>query len=172
MPETCAVIDSPLGPLLIGAEGGALTTLWMSPLPDRRPEGSDAADRAVLQAAAAQLDAYFGGRLTSFDLPLSPRGTPFQRSVWSALLEIPFGETRSYGTLAERLARPGAARAVGLANGQNPISIIIPCHRVIGSDGGLTGYGGGLERKAWLLEHEGSRGSGQLALRVSAATEA
>ena len=91
--------------------------------------------------------------------------------VWAALIEIPFGETVSYGSLATRLGRPGAARAVGLANGTNPISIIIPCHRVIGSDGRLTGYGGGIDRKAWLLDHEGGRGPGQLALPVTALAE-
>jgi len=168
MPESLAVIDSPLGPLLLAAEGGALTLLWMSPLPERESGGADARDRVVLAAAAEQLGGYFGGDLTAFDLPLAPRGTPFQQRVWSALVEIPFGETVSYGGLAERLGRPGAARAVGLANGRNPISIVIPCHRVVGSDGRLTGYGGGVDRKAWLLDHESGRGPGQLALPVTA----
>jgi methylated-DNA-[protein]-cysteine S-methyltransferase len=168
MAESFAVVESPLGPLLLGAEDGALTLLWMSPLPERETGGADARDRAVLAAARDQLEAYFAGDLTAFDLPLAPVGTPFQQRVWSALAEIPFGETVSYGSLAIRLGRPGAARAVGLANGSNPISIIIPCHRVIGSDGRLTGYGGGIDRKAWLLDHEAGRGPGQLALPVTA----
>jgi O-6-methylguanine DNA methyltransferase len=168
MAESFAVVESPLGPLLLGAEDGALTLLWMSPLPERETGGADARDRAVLAAARDQLEAYFAGDLTAFDLPLAPVGTPFQQRVWSALVEIPFGETVSYGSLATRLGRPGAARAVGLANGSNPISIIIPCHRVIGSDGRLTGYGGGIDRKAWLLDHEAGRGPGQLALPVTA----
>jgi O-6-methylguanine DNA methyltransferase len=168
MAESFAVVESPLGPLLLGAEDGALTLLWMSPLPERETGGAEARDRAVLAAAREQLEAYFAGDLTEFDLPLAPVGTPFQQRVWSALVEIPFGETVSYGSLAIRLGRPGAARAVGLANGSNPISIIIPCHRVIGSDGRLTGYGGGIDRKAWLLDHEAGRGPGQLALPVTA----
>jgi O-6-methylguanine DNA methyltransferase len=170
MAESFARMESPLGPLLLAAEDGALTLLWMSPLPERETGGADARDRAVLAAAGEQLEAYFAGDLTAFDLPLAPRGTTFQQRVWSALVEIPFGETISYGALAMRLGRPGAARAVGLANGSNPISIIIPCHRVIGSDGRLTGYGGGIDRKAWLLDHEAGRGPGQLALPVTALT--
>jgi methylated-DNA-[protein]-cysteine S-methyltransferase len=168
MAESFAVVESPLGPLLLAAEEGALTLLWMSPLPERKAGAVDARDRAVLAAAGEQLDAYFGGDLMDFDLPLAPRGTSFQQRVWEALVEIPFGETVSYGSLATRLGRPGAARAVGLANGSNPISIIIPCHRVIGSDGRLTGYGGGIDRKAWLLDHEAGRGPGQFALPVTA----
>jgi methylated-DNA-[protein]-cysteine S-methyltransferase len=167
MAGTHAVIDSPLGPLLLAAEDGALTLLWMSPLPDRGADAGEARDRAVLAAAGEQLDAYFAGDLTVFDLPLAPAGTPFQQRVWQALVEIPFGETTSYGALANHLERPGAARAVGLANGSNPISIIIPCHRVIGSDGRLTGYGGGIDRKAWLLDHEGVRRPQQLTLPVA-----
>ena len=101
-----------------------------------------------------QLQAYFDGALTAFDLPLNPQGTPFHRKVWAALQEIPYGETRSYGQMAAALGCPGAARAVGGANHHNPIAIIIPCHRVIGADGSLTGYGGGLDMKDWLLRHE------------------
>src|SRR5438132_4893096 len=168
MAESVAIIDSPLGPLLLAAEDGALTLLWMSPLPERGKGAVDAQNQAVLAAASEQLDTYFAGDLTAFDLPLAPRGTPFQQRVWAALVEVPFGETVSYGSLATGLGRPGAARAVGLANGSNPISIIIPCHRVIGSDGRLTGYGGGIDRKAWLLDHEAGRGPGQLALPVTA----
>jgi methylated-DNA-[protein]-cysteine S-methyltransferase len=168
MAESFAVVESPLGPLLLAAEDGALTLLWMSPLPERKTGAVGARDKSVLAVAREQLDAYFSGDLTTFDLPLAPRGTPFQQRVWEALVEIPFGETVSYGLLATRLGRPGAARAVGLANGSNPISIIIPCHRVVGSDGRLTGYGGGIDRKAWLLDHEAGRGPGQLALPVTA----
>jgi methylated-DNA-[protein]-cysteine S-methyltransferase len=171
MAEGSAVVESPLGPLLLAAEDGALTLLWMSPLPERKTGAVNARDRAVLAAASDQLEAYFAGDLTAFDLPLAPRGTSFQQRVWAALVEIPFGETVSYGSLATRLGRPGAARAVGLANGSNPISIIIPCHRVIGSDGRLTGYGGGIDRKAWLLDHEAGRGPGQLAMPVTALAE-
>jgi O-6-methylguanine DNA methyltransferase len=168
MAESSLVIDSPLGPLLLAAENGALTMLWMSPLPARDDPPPHAADRDVLDETAAQLDRYFAGSLTAFDLPLGLRGTPFQLRVWSALQEIPFGETTSYGGLARTLGQPGSARAVGLANGQNPVSIIVPCHRVIGSNGKLTGYGGGLDRKAWLLDHEARNGPGQLALGPAA----
>jgi len=106
------------------------------------------------KAAADQLDAYFAGELTRFDVPLAPRGSEFQQRVWAALQEIPYGRTESYGELAERIGSPGSARAVGLANGKNPIGIIIPCHRVVGADGSLTGYGGGLDRKKQLLDLE------------------
>ncbi|MCA9677318.1 MAG: methylated-DNA--[protein]-cysteine S-methyltransferase, partial [Myxococcales bacterium] len=108
----------------------------------------------------AQLAAYLDGARRAFDVPLAPAGTPFQLAVWDALLAIPYGATESYGALARRLGRPHAARAVGAANGQNPISIIVPCHRVIGADGSLTGYGGGLPAKRWLLAHE--QGGGPL----------
>ncbi len=101
-----------------------------------------------------RLAAWFAGERTGFDLPLRPRGTPFQRDVWEALREIPYGETRSYGQIAARLRAPSAVRAVGAANGRNPLAIIVPCHRVIGASGALTGYAGGLERKRWLLAHE------------------
>ena len=117
---------------------------------------------APFPEARAQLEDYFAGRRRTFDLPLAPVGTPFQRRVWEALREIPYGETVSYGVLAARLGQPGAGRAVGLANGQNPISIVIPCHRVIGAGGALTGYGGGLERKRWLLALEGGSEPAQL----------
>jgi methylated-DNA-[protein]-cysteine S-methyltransferase len=110
----------------------------------------------VLAAARAQLDAYFAGEITSFDLPLSPRGTPFQQRVWAALRDIPFGETTSYGELARRIGDPKAVRAVGAANGRNPLPLVVPCHRVIGADGSLVGFGGGMDRKRWLLQHEGA----------------
>jgi methylated-DNA-[protein]-cysteine S-methyltransferase len=165
MIRSCAVIDSPLGPLLAVARDGALAELWMSPLPQHETAGpDDPRDRALLDRVAGQLSEYFAGTLTRFDLPLNLDGTPFQRRVWEELVRIPFGETTSYGELARRVGRPGSARAVGAANGQNPVSIIVPCHRVIGSSGRLTGYGGGLHRKAWLLDHEAGHGPGQLAL--------
>ncbi len=150
-------IDSPVGPLLLLGDGEAITGLQMEGqrhAPDV-PAGSRR-DDAPFRAAREQLEAYFARELRVFDLPLAPAGTPFQQSVWKALLEIPFGATESYGGLAKRIGRPGAARAVGLANGRNPIGIVIPCHRVIGADRSLTGYGGGLERKEWLLRHEAS----------------
>ena len=109
----------------------------------------------LTQEAVAQLSAYFAGRRRNFDLPLAPRGTPFQTTVWAQLQLIPFGETCAYGDIARRLDNPKAVRAVGAANGRNPIAVIIPCHRVIGNNGTLTGYAGGLDRKAWLLQHEG-----------------
>jgi methylated-DNA-[protein]-cysteine S-methyltransferase len=168
VPAASRVIDSPVGPLLLVARDGALAELLMTPfaVPDDVPESE--ADAAVLDAAERQLDEYFDGRLTAFDLPLALDGTSFQQRVWEELCRIPFGERVSYGELARRLGRPGSARAVGLANGRNPVSIIVPCHRVVGSDGRLTGYGGGLDRKAWLLDHEARRGPGQLALGVEA----
>jgi AraC family transcriptional regulator, regulatory protein of adaptative response / methylated-DNA-[protein]-cysteine methyltransferase len=114
----------------------------------------DEGDHPLLDQLESQLHAYFLGDLTSFTLPLDTPGTAWQRSVWDALSTIPFGETRSYGQLAEQLGNPGGSRAVGLANGRNRVSIVIPCHRVIASDGTLHGYGGGVERKRWLLDHE------------------
>jgi methylated-DNA-[protein]-cysteine S-methyltransferase len=119
-----------------------------------RPEHSTSAPDAVLDSARRQLDAYFSGRSTIFDLPLRLEGTPFQLSVWSALLKIPYGETRSYAQLAAALRKPSATRAAGAANGRNPIAIVVPCHRVIGANGSLTGFGGGLERKRFLLKLE------------------
>ncbi len=121
-------------------------------------------DRAAFPAVVEQLTAYFDGELTDFQVGLRLDGTPFQQRVWSALLEIPYGETRSYGQLAKRLGQPGASRAVGLANGRNPIAIIVPCHRVIGGDGSLTGYGGGIARKRTLLELERERRAPRLTL--------
>jgi|HubBroStandDraft_3_1064219.scaffolds.fasta_scaffold50696_2 methylated-DNA-[protein]-cysteine S-methyltransferase len=150
-----STIESPIGPLTLTAVGGVLTGVHMHeqrhlpPLPAgcRR-------DDAGLAHVTRQLDAYFEGTLTEFDLPMQMQGTEFQRRVWTSLAEIPYGETISYGELARWVGNPNASRAVGLANGRNPIAIVVPCHRVIGADGSLTGYGGGLERKVWLLEHE------------------
>jgi O-6-methylguanine DNA methyltransferase len=148
-----ATMPSPIDPLLLTATDTALTGLYMSPFEIEAGWREDP-EQPVLLAARAQLEAYFAGAREIFDLPLLPMGTPFQQAVWRLLLTIPHGVTTSYGALAARLGQPGAARAVGLANGSNPISIIIPCHRVIGANGALTGYGGGIERKRWLLAHE------------------
>ena len=150
MPST--VVDSPVGPLgLIASEGGLQSVLFDG----RRitPEGSS----PVLEEATRQLDAYFDGALVTFDLPLELHGTEFNRGCWLALASIPFGQTVSYGEQARRLGLGSdAARAVGAANGRNPIPIVLPCHRVIGADGSLTGFGGGLHVKRFLLEHEGA----------------
>lgn len=154
---THVVVDSPCGPLTLVAEGDVLTGLYMDYQRHRPADatfGAPSAGAEIFDRAEAQLKEYFAGQRRDFDLPLAFAGTPFQRTVWSALLEIPYGETTSYGELAQLLGRPSAARAVGLANGKNPISIIVPCHRVIGSTGALTGYGGGLERKRYLLDFE------------------
>src|SRR5690348_11536717 len=150
-------VDSPIGELTLASDGEGLTGLYMTEQ-RHRPElpAADGDDDAVLAAAREQLAEYFAGERRNFDLPLKPAGTPFQRSVWEALRAIPYGETAGYGELAQRLGRPGAARAVGLANGRNPIAIVVPCHRVIGAAGALTGYGGGLERKRYLLALERS----------------
>jgi methylated-DNA-[protein]-cysteine S-methyltransferase len=146
---------SPIGELLLASNGEALTGLYME-VRRHGPRGEEAwtEDRGPFKEVLEQLDAYFAGARTSFALPLAPEGSAFQLRVWSALEEIPFGQTWSYRRLAEQVGRPGAARAVGSANARNPISIVVPCHRVIGSAGALTGYGGGLPRKRWLLDHE------------------
>ena len=157
---TQSVVASPIGPLTLVAAGGALAGVYMDT--ERLPAAvagaaaasQDGPDAAALAAAAAQLAEYFAGQRTEFGLPLAMNGTGFQRRVWAALQEIPYGETVSYGGLARGLGKPSASRAVGLANGRNPIPIIVPCHRVVGSDGSLTGYGGGLDRKRFLLALE------------------
>jgi len=143
--------------LTLAASGSALTNLRMV---DQTHEPSHAGwslDQGAFSTAVEQLGAYFAGELVDFDMELDLRGTEFQRRVWQALLTIPYGETRSYGEIAEQIGAPGAARAVGLANGHNPIAIVVPCHRVIGASGSLTGYGGGLDRKRTLLELEKQR---------------
>jgi methylated-DNA-[protein]-cysteine S-methyltransferase len=150
-----ADIRSPVGPLRLVATAEALTAIEFASAdgpPPAPPEWEPA--RAPFDEAIRQLSAYFRGALRRFDLPLAPEGTAFQQAVWTALGEIPFGETVSYGALARQIGRPRAVRAVGAANGRNPIPIVIPCHRVIGSDGRLTGYGGGLPVKAALLALE------------------
>jgi methylated-DNA-[protein]-cysteine S-methyltransferase len=149
--------ESPIGRLLLTSDGSALTGLYMEPSRKAQSTVGWTEDATVrpLSATLRQLTEYFAGTRRKFDLPLRFQGTPFQQRVWRELTEIPYGETWSYGELAKRIDKPGASRAVGLANGRNPISILVPCHRVIGADGSLTGYGGGLERKRWLLAHEG-----------------
>jgi methylated-DNA-[protein]-cysteine S-methyltransferase len=158
------VIDSPYGPLTLVTEDGALCGLYMTDQRHRPPEETfGGRDDTSFGEAIDQLKAYFAGELTQFTLELRLNGTPFQRRVWDELRKIPYGETRSYGQLADALGNPTASRAVGLANGKNPIGIIVPCHRVVGANGSLTGYGGGLDRKQRLLEFErGERGSALL----------
>lgn len=155
---TCE-IESPIGTVRLAASPRGLThvkTFGAATLRERAGSG-EADARAHAQAAAAALAQYFAGERRDFDdLQLAAAGSSFQRSVWQALREIPFGKTESYGHLAERIGQPGGARAVGLANHENPIGIIVPCHRVIGADGSMTGYAGGLRRKEWLLGHEGA----------------
>lgn len=149
------MVDSPVGPLTLAGVGSTLLHLRMtdqSHEPDRG--GWEPAGAGAFGAVAEQLEAYFSGSLTAFDVDIELNGTEFQRRVWAALQTIPYGETRSYGQIAEQIGAPGGSRAVGLANGRNPIGIIVPCHRVIGSTGGLTGYGGGLDRKRALLSLE------------------
>jgi methylated-DNA-[protein]-cysteine S-methyltransferase len=156
------VVPSPVGDLLLGADDESLTEVLFErhrdgtdPMIDRVRAGERDDEHPVLRRAADQLGEYFTGDRRAFDVPLAPRGGAFRQRVWAALCEIPYGATVSYGEIAHRLGMPpGASRAVGLANGANPISIIIPCHRVIGANGSLTGYGGGLDRKRLLLDLE------------------
>ena len=155
------VLDSPLGPLTVVVEDDHLVGLYVEQGLAKALERSatlgppsDPEDDPLLHAVADQLAAYFRGELTDFDLPVAATGTPFQQRVWEALREIPYGETRSYGQVASAIGNPSASRAVGAANGRNPISIVVPCHRVIGSTGRLTGYAGGLTTKEQLLAHE------------------
>ncbi|MEV6992973.1 methylated-DNA--[protein]-cysteine S-methyltransferase [Streptomyces sp. NPDC093228] len=153
------VIDSPYGPLTLVADDGVLCGLYMDGQRHRPPEKAfGERDDTPFGEATAQLRAYFAGESKDFTLAMRLRGTPFQLSVWEQLRKIPYGETRSYGELADALGNPGASRAVGLANGKNPVGIIVPCHRVVGANGDLTGYGGGLARKRRLLDFE--RGAG------------
>ncbi|MFG2946906.1 methylated-DNA--[protein]-cysteine S-methyltransferase [Streptomyces adustus] len=149
------VIDSPYGPLTLVADDGVLSGLYMTEQRHRPPEESFGSHDAVgFGEAEEQLEAYFSGELKEFTLELRLAGTPFQQTVWDQLRAIPYGETRTYGELADALGNPKASRAVGLANGKNPVGIIVPCHRVIGASGSLTGYGGGLDRKQRLLDFE------------------
>jgi methylated-DNA-[protein]-cysteine S-methyltransferase len=157
--------DSPIGPLLLAGDGEALSLLGFPEGKMRRqhePGWLESPEK--FRKVRKQLDDYFAGRLDRFDVPLAPKGTEFQETVWQALTEIPFGETWSYGELARRIGKPKASRAVGAANGVNPIPIIIPCHRVIGASGKLTGFGGGLLTKQYLLDLEARRSQPELAL--------
>jgi methylated-DNA-[protein]-cysteine S-methyltransferase len=144
-------IDSPIGPLLAVRDGEAIVQISFAPS-QARDEWTRNDDR--FDDVRRALNGYFAGAVTTFDLPLQPRGTDFQTSVWRALLAIPFGTTTTYGALARTIGKPDAVRAVGAANGANPLPIVVPCHRVIGSNGSLTGFGGGLPAKRWLLDHE------------------
>jgi methylated-DNA-[protein]-cysteine S-methyltransferase len=155
--NTFCHLESPIGRLLLTSDGTALTGLYMEPSRSVQSFDGWTQDETVapLAETVRQLKQYFEGTRRKFDLPLRMAGTAFQQRVWRELTEIPYGATWSYGELAKRIGKPSASRAVGLANGRNPISILVPCHRVIGADGSLTGYGGGLERKRWLLAHEG-----------------
>lgn len=150
---------SPIGDLAITASDSGLTGVWFpgkGPVAAARLDDERGPASALLARASEQLAEYFAGTRTTFDLPLDAGGTAFERRVWDALRTIPYGTTLSYSELARRLGDPRATRAVGAANGKNPIPIIVPCHRVIGANGALTGFGGGLDRKRWLLEHEGA----------------
>lgn len=151
------LIDSPYGPLTLVATDGTLSGLYMTEQRHRPPEETFGdRDAGPFGETISQLEAYFAGELREFDLPMRLDGTLFQRTVWQQLQLIPYGETRTYGQLAEALGKPNASRAVGLANGKNPIGVIVLCHRVIGAGGSLTGYGGGLDRKQRLLAFEGA----------------
>ena len=158
-----AAIDSPVGPLpLVAGDAGLVAVLWPDE-PDGRvrfsvdPIEVDRVDEHhTLAAAASQLNEYFAGSRRSFDLELDPRGTEFQQQVWWSLADVAYGETSTYGKQAAHIGRPAAVRAVGSANGRNPLSIVLPCHRIVGADGRLTGFAGGLETKRWLLDHEAS----------------
>jgi methylated-DNA-[protein]-cysteine S-methyltransferase len=160
-PIITTTVDSPIGPLTLTADDGRLTGLHMH---EQRHTPSVMAgvrrDDAWFADITDQLEAYFDGSLTRFEIPMELDGTDFQQRVWSQLCAIPYGETISYAELARRVGNPRASRAVGLANGRNPIAVIVPCHRVIASGGGLGGYGGGLDRKTWLLDLEAGRRSG------------
>lgn len=157
--------DSPVGPLRIAASDAGVHAIEFHA--QRHPVPRDArwqaGEHPLLDAVATQLDEYFAGARTAFDLPLAPEGTDFQRSVWLELAQIPYGHTVSYAQMASRIGRPAAVRAVGAANGRNPIPIVLPCHRVIGANGSLTGFGGGLPTKRFLLELEGALAKAEIA---------
>ena len=147
-------MNTPIGPMTLTKEGDALTAAYLENLV---PAIEGTRDPKAFADETRQLEEYFAGERTRFDLHLAPRGTPFQESVWKALVTIPFGRTASYGEIARKVGRPDASRAVGAANGKNPIAIIVPCHRIIGASGALVGYAGGLPRKKWLLAHESNQ---------------
>ena len=145
-----STFDAPIGRILLVGRNDELTGLYL----DRDPNPAWERDDARLDKVRAQVEEYFEGTRTTFDVALAPQGTPFQLAVWEALLEVGYGETASYADIARRIGKPTAFRAVGAANGRNPISLIIPCHRIVGSSGSLVGYGWGVDRKSWLLAHE------------------
>lgn len=156
-PHCTTTMPSPIGELtLVASSSGLRAVLWPDDEGRVRLPASllDNSDHPVLIACRGQLEEYFAGTRTTFDLPLDLRGTEFQRTAWTALAEIPYGSTISYREQATRIGRPRAVRAIGTANGRNPISIVLPCHRVVGTNGSLTGFAGGLDAKAWLLNHE------------------
>ncbi|MDX1705369.1 methylated-DNA--[protein]-cysteine S-methyltransferase [Pseudidiomarina sp.] len=146
-----ASLDSPLGPITVVSDGEAICQVHFN-----RSAGNDSGSCPLVQRAVEQLKAYFAGQLQQFDLPLRPKGTAFQQKVWQQLKTIGYGKLASYADIAQALQNPKGVRAVGMANSRNPLGIIVPCHRVIGSNGSLTGYAGGLDKKLWLLQHEGS----------------
>lgn len=147
-------VPSPVGHLLLVGDGQRLSGLFMTNQRHHPVIDSPTEDDEAFPDAVAQLDEWFGGRRRDFDLALVPRGSVFQREVWDVLRQIPFGRTMTYGEVATRVGRPGSARAIGAAVGRNPVGIVVPCHRVVGASGALTGYAGGLDRKKWLLDHE------------------
>jgi methylated-DNA-[protein]-cysteine S-methyltransferase len=150
-------MDTPIGRIGLTATPDGRAEIWFDGYEESAPKGAGDRDPAgVLDQARTQLAEYFAGSRTTFDVPLAPTGSAFELNVWALLRDIPAGETASYGEIARKLGEPTMARAVGRANGQNPLPIVVPCHRVIGANGSLVGFGGGLERKRWLLEHEGA----------------
>lgn len=157
----CTLYHSPIGPLTLTCDGNSLTGLWMAPQKPGLTAAQWQDDLAIFDSARRWLEDYFSGNFREIDFPLSPAGTAFQRRVWDLLLTIPYGQTTTYGTLARQLGANMSAQAVGQAVGRNPIGIIIPCHRVVGAKGQLTGYAGGLENKKWLLEHESTAQRGE-----------
>lgn len=159
---TSAVMDSPMGELtIVASDAGLRAILWPSERDGRVTfdEPVEPGSHPVIDQTVAQLDEYISGDRQNFDLPLDLVGTDFQKDVWAGLAKIPFGETQSYGELADELSKPGAARAVGAATGRNPISIVVPCHRLVGASGKLTGFAGGIDSKRWLLTHEAGEAS-------------
>ena len=165
MTRTHTAIDSPLGELTLVGHGGVLAGVYFAEH-TRRPDPTTfgSRDDTGFDAAARQLDEYFRGERTGFDLPLGPQGNPFELRVWGLLRRIPYGRTCTYGQLAAVLGNPALAREVGAANARNPLSVVVPCHRVVGADGRLVGYAGGLERKRALLKLEGAAPGGQMLL--------
>ena len=160
MPTVYDTMPSPLGPLLLTSDGEALTGVFMDRHRHGPAVGADwMRDAGPFADARAQLGAYFAGELQTFRLDVRPAGTPFQLAVWAALLDIPYGQTETYGALAARLGDPNLGRAVGAANGRNPLSVVVPCHRVVGATGALVGYGGGMENKRRLLALESRQGA-------------